>query len=324
MNITNKQITTLLCSLAFLLCFADGLSAQKITAKTKSGYISPVEFLDVVDDSLKFKNEAGKTLTLPLKDFEKSTLISIVIENEKKNGTYGLEFGDLNYRYSEESKTDEPLEQAIAKSTELKIGPDEDSYFLRRVLGVTGRKLVIDESGFSFANEILADERPLSKFDEPSLILIATRFIKAAKEKEKAAGLAEQAKLESKNQMEDDLAAQKRGTELFNKIIEGDNDYIPKKRFDHCWVTVTTEAFVPVLRPGEERDMMQVKIKKTRTLTSDDGGRAVFTTHLSTERDPNPDWLDKFGSSGWEIFKIERAKITQSDNRTTYYFKREK
>ena len=86
MNMTNKQITTLLCSLTFLFCFADGLSAQKITARTKSGYTSQVEFLDVVGNSLQFKNEEGKTLTLPLKDFEKSTLISIMIENETKKG----------------------------------------------------------------------------------------------------------------------------------------------------------------------------------------------------------------------------------------------
>ena len=58
---TNKQITILLCSLAFLFGFAEGLSAQTITAKTKSGYSSQVEFLDVVGDSLQFKNEEGKT-----------------------------------------------------------------------------------------------------------------------------------------------------------------------------------------------------------------------------------------------------------------------
>ena len=38
--------------LALLLCFANGLSAQQITAETKSGYSSEVEFLDIVDDSL--------------------------------------------------------------------------------------------------------------------------------------------------------------------------------------------------------------------------------------------------------------------------------
>ena len=325
MHITHKQITTLLCSLAFLFCFADGLSAQQITAKTKSGYSSEVEFLDVVGDSLQFKNEEGKTLTLPLKDFAKPTLVEIIIQNEKKNGTYGLKFKDLQFWNGgriarvpgdlgdfggggKENKTDESLEQAIAKSTQLKIGPDEDSYELLKVFGVTGRKLVIErkdefeggpgQCGFELpSKDIYVDERPLSKFDEPSLILITTRFAKSAKENEKAAEMAKQTELEAAKREEEHKKEEDRLVEESVKMELQEDKYTPKTKFDHCVVTVD-----------------RFSIKQVH-----DNGTSYFLN--------GSDWLDQLGEKGWELVQVLprlKPNTVKPEQVMVYYFKREK
>ena len=318
--------------LALLLCFANGLSAQQITAETKSGYSSEVEFLDVVDDSLKFKNASGKTLTLPLKNFEKETLIAIIIQNETRRGTYGPKF--LLSKKQEEDAFD--LDPELKDIQRLQIGRDEDSYKLLGVLGATSRKLIILEKkryeGFpgvdleeaSYVWEV--DTLPLSGFDEPSLILIATRFIKATEEREKAAEMAKQAKQESENQMQERLAAQKQSNEQIQERLKSlfgeDDNFIPKKRFDHCTVTISIETFMQ-RGPGEQLGQGTVKTKKTRTLSTDDGGAIDIGTHFMRELDPNPGWLDQLGSNGWEMVRLERTKIPDGE-RSEYWFKREK
>ena len=86
MSTSTKQFT-ILCSLASLFCFADGLSAQKITAKTKSGYSSSIEVLGVVGDSLQFKNLEGATKLLRLSEFDEETLIRIIKKLSKRKKT---------------------------------------------------------------------------------------------------------------------------------------------------------------------------------------------------------------------------------------------
>lgn len=315
---------------ALLLCFANDLSAQQITAETKSGYSSEVQFLDVVDDSLKFKNASGKTLTLPLKNFEKETLIAIIIQNETRRGTYGPKF--LLSKKQEEDAFD-PEFKDIQR---LQIGRDEDSYKLLGVLGATSRKLITLEKkrykgmlgGYSEEASYVweVDTLPLTGFDEPSLILIATRFIKATEDKKKEREMAEQAKQESENQMQERLAAQKQSNEQIKgqlKSLFGEDDnFIPKKRFDHCTVTISIDTFMQ-RGPGEQLGQGTVKTKITRTLSTDDGGAIDIGTHFRRELDPNPGWLDQLGSNGWEMVRLERTK-SPDGSRSEYWFKREK
>jgi hypothetical protein len=75
---------TLLSLLAVLFFCVSTASAQKIVAKTKSGYTSSIEIVDVVGDSLQFKVPDGTTKQIPLADLSEDTLIRVIKEFAKR------------------------------------------------------------------------------------------------------------------------------------------------------------------------------------------------------------------------------------------------
>ena len=62
-------------------------AAIKIAAKTKNGFISNIEILGVVGDSLQYKNSEGAAKLIPLSEFDEETLIRIIKELGKLKKT---------------------------------------------------------------------------------------------------------------------------------------------------------------------------------------------------------------------------------------------
>lgn len=79
----NYNPLTIFLTLLVLFCSVTFASAQKIVAKTKSGYTSSIEILGVVGDSLQFKVPDGTTKQIPLGDLSEDTLIRLVKEFAK-------------------------------------------------------------------------------------------------------------------------------------------------------------------------------------------------------------------------------------------------